>query len=269
MTGTSHFYSTLKTHINQFWLYYFQGLLIFALFDVKPKVYFVAYEKVLGRPHPLFPQSKMVKAYVYPASISSEAAQGPSLGTSLHDDNETIQPDEEEDAEEVTEKSPRENRGNVTPQLSKRTKPNIEPQNSKSKMTRQTTVSESWTSDFSGGRSSSEWEKENFSSINFDEDTENEIVSQKKIDSMQHLPENPSRQRAVSVKHVKPESVVQDRPLSFHPQTADEIRMKATSLRSLRKKLQDGTIDVSSFDSYQQLKLFQDIIRQGTNVMNE
>ena len=56
--------------------------------------------------------------------------------------------------------------------------------------------------------------------------------------------------------------VIETTDRTFNPQTEAEIRLQATSLRCLRKKLQDGSIDVSNFDSFQQLKLFQDILRQ-------
>lgn len=78
-----------------------QGILIFALFDVKPKVYFVAYEKVVGRPHPLFHRSRPIKAYTYPTSISSEAARGPSLIEDAEQPEDNIVlPDDEGDVVE-------------------------------------------------------------------------------------------------------------------------------------------------------------------------
>ncbi len=61
----------------------------------------MAYEKVVGRPHPLFHRSRPIKAYTYPTSISSEAARGPSLieDADPPEDNIVLPDDEEEDDE--------------------------------------------------------------------------------------------------------------------------------------------------------------------------
>ncbi len=83
----------------------------------------------------------------------------------------------------------------------------------------------------------------------------------KSYDPEQHYVVSPDRSVRPRTRNDHPD-VIETTDRVFNPQTEAEIRLQATSLRCLRKKLQDGSIDVSNFDSFQQLKLFQDILRQ-------
>ena len=243
----------------------FQGVLIFVLFDLKRKVYFVAFEKVVGRPHPKFHRTRPIKNYANPTSISSEATRAPTPRPSFAEDEivEEDYGDDDDDLQEV--KNDVQESRKMTPRVVRRTKCNIEPQtelpNVKNK--RQKTVSQSWTSTFSYERTSSESDIDRYSC---EDDSPNE-VRPKNLGLVRNVPANRDSSRAKSVKTFEHEDEEEQeeeevRALSFNPETEAEIRLRATSLRCLRKKLRDGSIDVSNFDSYQQLKIFQDILRQ-------
>jgi hypothetical protein len=216
----------------------------------------VAFEKVVGRPHPKFHRTRPVKKYVCPTSISSEATRAQTPGPSFAEDDMEEDDDDnenEDDCLQETNNVVQESR-KMTPRVIRRTKYNSESQTEGPHVeTRQKTVSQSWTSTFSYERTSSSSESD-IDRFSCEDDSPNEVRPQN-TGSVRNFPA-----KTFDFEDDNEEEDV--RALSFNPETEAEIRLRATSLRCLRKKLRDGSIDVSKFDSYQQLKIFQDILRQ-------
>lgn len=215
----------------------------------------MAFEKVVGRPHPKFHRTRPVKKYVCPTSISSEATRAQTPGPSFAEDEleDDDDDDNEDDGLQETNNVVQESR-KMTPRVIRRTKYNSESQTEGPNVEkRQKTVSQSWTSTFSYERTSSSSESD-IDRFSCEDDSPNE-VRQQNAGSVRNFPA-----KTFDFEDDNEEEDV--RALSFNPETEAEIRLRATSLRCLRKKLRDGSIDVSKFDSYQQLKIFQDILRQ-------
>lgn len=79
------------------YLLFFQGVIIFFLFDLKPKIYFLAFEKIVGRPHPYYKKRKLRKlkldkSDLQSASISRAGVDSSKLLQSVDDaENQKIE----------------------------------------------------------------------------------------------------------------------------------------------------------------------------------
>ena len=248
----------------------------------------------MGRPHPSLHRSRPIENFSGPASIASEDAGDEQLSSDDDDgddddndddddedlddedddgvnyddnDDDIVEDDDDDESDEHDDGRGESFATEVMPKLGRSIERCSESRSSRPRLdsSRPKTVSQSWTSTFSYDRTSSgsdpdpdkfHWEEESQINLNL-----------KNLGSVQNF----SSIRGSSVKP-RPESVQYFRPepdpdSNFGPENEAEIRLRATSLRALRKKLRDGAIDVSKFDSYQQLKIFQAFLRGHDEVV--
>ena len=247
MNGKKRCRSIIVSCGNFVFYFRIQGVIIFVLFDLKSKVYFVGYEKIMGRPHPTLHRSRPIENFA--TSISSEAAVEPeeSLEDDLEDEEEDDESEEEHDEsvveanDEAAEISPK-----PTVKMSRRRCSVPSNEGHEATSGRPRTVSQSWTSTFSYERTSSESDVdvEKFGGEEEEEEAEesqNVESNVKNFGSVQNFGAN----GRFSLKPSRESSEFEDGALIFSTETEAEIRLRATSLRALRKKLRDGAIDVS------------------------
>lgn len=79
-------------------LHGFQGVLIFVLFDLKAKIYYMTYEKVMGKPHPMVRKHGLKRASSATAEKTVQRQSGSNASSSSEEEVEAAQGEEGGDA---------------------------------------------------------------------------------------------------------------------------------------------------------------------------